>query len=552
MAFPDLGGARRARRVDVAQAPERHARARRARRPARPPRRDARRARGARRVRLRGRRGDAGRARASRVRAAGRAAALPRPRPLRAAGAPPAPRRVPLPHASSRATSASASPSTAAVWAPSRVTQASFTKVRAAWPYRASLDCVVEAPDGRFAAYCHVWPDDENARRRARAGRRPLRLPPARPRRRRLHVRAAAPVRGGRARGDRLLRVGARVRALPVDRLRPALLARRLRARMNRLAHETSPYLLQHADNPVDWYPWGEEAFARARAEDKPILLSIGYAACHWCHVMAHESFEDEATAALMNERFVSVKVDREERPDVDALYMDAVVALTGPGRLADDGVPDAGRASRSSAARTSRPSRGTACPSFRQLLVAIAEAYRDRREDVAQQAAALVDALRRSAELDAVARAAERRRCSRTPCACSAASSTRSWGGFGRAPKFPPASTIEFLLRRRRARRWRRRRSTAWRPAACTTSSAAASTATPSTTAGSCRTSRRCSTTTRCSSRAYLHAWVVTGDRALPPRSPRRRSTTWCASCGCRAAASPRRRTRTPTASKG
>ena len=101
---------------------------------------------------------------------------------------------------------------------------------------------------------------------------------------------------------------------------------------MNRLARETSPYLLQHADNPVDWYAWGDEAFAKARAEDRPILLSIGYAACHWCHVMAHESFEDPETAALMNELFVNVKVDREERPDVDSLYMDAVVALTGSG----------------------------------------------------------------------------------------------------------------------------------------------------------------------------------------------------------------------------
>ena len=96
----------------------------------------------------------------------------------------------------------------------------------------------------------------------------------------------------------------------------------------NRLAAESSPYLLQHAENPVDWYPWGDEAFARARAENLPILLSVGYSACHWCHVMEHESFEDPATAALMNERFVSVKVDREERPDVDALYMEAVVAL--------------------------------------------------------------------------------------------------------------------------------------------------------------------------------------------------------------------------------
>ena len=101
---------------------------------------------------------------------------------------------------------------------------------------------------------------------------------------------------------------------------------------MNRLAQETSPYLLQHADNPVDWYPWGQEALPRAREEDQPILLSIGYSACHWCHVMEHESFEDPATAPVMNERFVNVKVDREERPDVDAVYMDAVVALSGTG----------------------------------------------------------------------------------------------------------------------------------------------------------------------------------------------------------------------------
>src|SRR5262244_2021995 len=130
---------------------------------------------------------------------------------------------------------------------------------------------------------------------------------------------------------------------------------------MNRLAGETSPYLLQHAENPVDWYEWGEEALERARAEDKPILLSIGYAACHWCHVMAHESFEDEETAALMNERFVNIKVDREERPDLDSLYMDAVVALTGHGGwpMRPSCCP---RGSRSSVARISRLSRGTAC----------------------------------------------------------------------------------------------------------------------------------------------------------------------------------------------
>jgi uncharacterized protein YyaL (SSP411 family) len=128
---------------------------------------------------------------------------------------------------------------------------------------------------------------------------------------------------------------------------------------MNRLAQETSPYLLQHAGNPVDWYPWGDEAFARAREDDKPILLSVGYSACHWCHVMERESFEDHATAELMNEHFVNIKVDREERPDVDSVYMDAVVSLSGHG-----GWPSSSRrtASRSTAARTSRPSRATDC----------------------------------------------------------------------------------------------------------------------------------------------------------------------------------------------
>ncbi len=112
----------------------------------------------------------------------------------------------------------------------------------------------------------------------------------------------------------------------------------------NRLAGETSPYLLQHAHNPVDWYPWGAEALERARTEDRPIFLSVGYAACHWCHVMERESFEDPGTAAVLNASFVSIKVDREERPDLDAIYMHAVQALTGSGRLADERLPDARR----------------------------------------------------------------------------------------------------------------------------------------------------------------------------------------------------------------
>src|SRR5258707_133988 len=169
----------------------------------------------------------------------------------------------------------------------------------------------------------------------------------------------------------------------------------------NRLAHEKSPYLLQHAQNPVDWYPWGEEALDRARDEDKPILLSIGYAACHWCHVMAHESFEDDETAALMNERFVNVKVDRAERPDVDALYMDAVVSLTGQGGwpmtvfLTPEGEPFFG-----GTYYPPEPRHGL--PSFRQLLVAVGEAYRDRRDDVVRQAGLLGEALPRKGRNEA------------------------------------------------------------------------------------------------------------------------------------------------------
>jgi uncharacterized protein len=215
---------------------------------------------------------------------------------------------------------------------------------------------------------------------------------------------------------------------------------------MNRLAHETSPYLLQHADNPVDWYPWGEEALSRARAEDKPILLSIGYAACHWCHVMAHESFEDEETASLMNERFVNVKVDREERPDLDSIYMDAVVAMTGQGGwpmtvfLLPSGEPFLG-------GTYFPPEPRHGMPAFRQVLTAVSDAYRERRGDVGRQAQALVEAVRKSGEL---APSAE-------PLTDSllgdAVRGLRrqfdpEWGGFGGAPKFPPASVLEFLLR--------------------------------------------------------------------------------------------------------
>ena len=214
----------------------------------------------------------------------------------------------------------------------------------------------------------------------------------------------------------------------------------------NRLATETSPYLLQHADNPVDWYPWGEEAFARARAEDKPILLSVGYAACHWCHVMEDESFEDEETAALMNERFVNVKVDREERPDVDSLYMDALLALSGHGGwpmtlfLTPEGEPFLG-----GTYYPPEPRHGLA--SFRQVLVAVSDVYKDRRGDVATQAAALVDAVRRSSEL-APSREPLTEGLLREAVLGLRSQFDPEWGGFGPAPKFPPSSALEFLLR--------------------------------------------------------------------------------------------------------
>ncbi|MDR7423345.1 MAG: thioredoxin domain-containing protein [Armatimonadota bacterium] len=213
----------------------------------------------------------------------------------------------------------------------------------------------------------------------------------------------------------------------------------------NRLASESSPYLLQHADNPVDWYPWGEAAFARARAEDKPIFLSIGYAACHWCHVMAHESFEDPAVAAVMNAHFVNVKVDREERPDVDGIYMNAVVAMTGHGGwpmsvfLTPDGVPFYGGTYFPPVARGG-------LPAFADLLRAVADAWRTRREEVRRSAATLLGALRAEGDraaspelaagtLEAALRALER-------------AFDLKHGGWGRAPKFPQPMTVEFLLR--------------------------------------------------------------------------------------------------------
>ena len=214
----------------------------------------------------------------------------------------------------------------------------------------------------------------------------------------------------------------------------------------NRLARETSPYLRQHADNPVDWYPWGPEALAKARAEDKPILLSIGYAACHWCHVMAHESFENDETAALMNEKFVNIKVDREERPDVDGIYMQAVQAMTGHGGwpmtmfLLPDGRPFYG-------GTYFPPDDRHGLPSFRKVLQAVDDAYSRRREGVAETA----DQLRTIYESNlAPARSAGRLNRDMFEIAYRnlAERYDEENGGFGGAPKFPATMALDFLLR--------------------------------------------------------------------------------------------------------
>ncbi len=214
----------------------------------------------------------------------------------------------------------------------------------------------------------------------------------------------------------------------------------------NRLANESSPYLRQHADNPVDWYPWGEDAFAAARERNCPILLSVGYSACHWCHVMAHESFEDPATAELMNELFVNVKVDREERPDVDAIYMDAVQAMTGNGGwpmtvfLTPDGRPFFG------GTYFPRTSRGGML-SFTDLCQRIDEVWRTRRSDLDEQADALTDAISRSAELAGTPDYDGRALLDLALTELRKQHDPR-WGGFGSAPKFPQTMSLGLLMR--------------------------------------------------------------------------------------------------------
>jgi uncharacterized protein YyaL (SSP411 family) len=214
----------------------------------------------------------------------------------------------------------------------------------------------------------------------------------------------------------------------------------------NRLEHETSPYLRQHADNPVDWYPWGEEAFARAREEDKPILLSVGYSSCHWCHVMAHESFEDPTVAAVMNATFVNVKVDREERPDVDAIYMQAVQAMTGSGGwpmtvfLDHDGRPFFG-------GTYFPPEDRQGMPGFVRLMEAVDDAWTNRRSELAQQAEQLHEAIAQSTAIGGAARGALTPAILDQAVANLAQQFDARFGGFGRAPKFPQAMAITFLL---------------------------------------------------------------------------------------------------------
>jgi uncharacterized protein len=219
----------------------------------------------------------------------------------------------------------------------------------------------------------------------------------------------------------------------------------------NRLADQTSPYLLQHKDNPVDWRPWGPEALGEAAEQDKPILLSVGYSACHWCHVMEHESFEDAETAALMNENFVCIKVDREERPDVDDIYMEAVQGMTGQGGwpltvfLDSDAVPFYG-------GTYFPPEPRQGMPSFRQVLEATAGAYRTQREELREASARVRESLGAIAEVSASDQPIDDSIFARAIAGLQG-NFDKSNGGFGGAPKFPPASTLEFLLARREMR---------------------------------------------------------------------------------------------------
>ncbi|HEY2592823.1 MAG TPA: DUF255 domain-containing protein, partial [Chloroflexota bacterium] len=215
---------------------------------------------------------------------------------------------------------------------------------------------------------------------------------------------------------------------------------------MNRLAQETSPYLLQHADNPVDWYPWGDEALLRARELNLPLLVSIGYSACHWCHVMAHESFENPETAAAMNQRFVCVKVDREERPDIDAVCMAACQTMTGQGGwplnvfLTPDQQPFF-------AGTYFPPEPRSGLPSWRMVIEAVDDAWSQRPEEVREQGARLAEAITASASVQRAEETRVPQNAISDAVHALAQMFDRVHGGWGGAPKFPPHSTLEFLL---------------------------------------------------------------------------------------------------------
>lgn len=224
-----------------------------------------------------------------------------------------------------------------------------------------------------------------------------------------------------------------------------------MKSTVNRLIEETSPYLLQHAHNPVDWYPWGPEALEKAKNENKPILVSIGYAACHWCHVMERESFENEATAEIMNTHFVNIKIDREERPDLDHIYMDAVQAMTGSGGwplnvfLTPDAKPFYG-------GTYFPPQKAFNRPSWTETLYGVAQAFRERRHEIDAQAENLTEHLlnanafgiKMPEEADALFHRDRLNDC----FAQFMKTADRQWGGFGKAPKFPQTFSIQFLLR--------------------------------------------------------------------------------------------------------
>ncbi|HMU46671.1 MAG TPA: thioredoxin domain-containing protein [Chitinophagaceae bacterium] len=218
----------------------------------------------------------------------------------------------------------------------------------------------------------------------------------------------------------------------------------------NHLINETSPYLLQHANNPVDWYPWGDEALNKAKNENKPILVSIGYAACHWCHVMERESFENDATAAIMNEHFVNIKIDREERPDLDHIYMDAVQAMTGSGGwplnvfLTPDAKPFFG-------GTYFPPQRAFNRPSWKEVLYGVVQAFNEKRHEINAQAENLTEHLQQSNSFG-IQTTRDDRVFAEDKIHESFKNvmkiADRQWGGFGRAPKFPQTFTIDFLLR--------------------------------------------------------------------------------------------------------